>query len=157
GVAGGRAGPPPPPVPTPPLPPRGPPRGAPRGGGGARGAVAGPPPRRRPPRLPGGEQPGGLGLGPAGDLGPGRSRLPAARALARPSTHPHHPAAQTRQGRPRGHRQRHRAHLVRAHGLGRRLRSSLPSQTHSSTEGRWSSSLNPTTLVASEGRSDAVP
>ena len=48
--------------------------------------------RRRPAR----HQPGGFGLGPAGDPGPGRSRLPAARALARPlrarTTQQHKPA-----------------------------------------------------------------
>jgi hypothetical protein len=58
----------------------------PTGGGLVQGVTsgwAGPRPQPvRTHRRPARDQPGGFGLGPAGDPGPGRSRLPAARALA---------------------------------------------------------------------------
>ena len=162
------------------APPAGPPprrqaHPAPRGGRGRRGRIRGlrglPPTGGRSGQRCG-ERPGWTppaaspdpptpGSGSAGGARPGAGGRswtwpqPSASSPGPGATisRPRRPAAQARQGRPRGHRQRHRAHLSWLH----RLRADFDpphfskAKRAAAAEGRWSSSLNPTTLVASEG------
>jgi hypothetical protein len=101
-------------------------------------------------------QPGGLGLGARGDPGPGSQRLASTGTLARRLPSPHPRRAQAPQARPGRRRQPGRTDLVCRDGQRRRLRPRPPDQTRpaphrQTTQGRWSSSLEPGTLAASGG------